>query len=119
MDRAVGVEIEARSRTAAAPEDGELHVQRPVVAHSIPVKHTTGRYYAPADDLAAMESRGQILLRYSHDGNPNGSCNDIAGVSNAAGNVFGLMPHPEHAVDPLSGSDDGLKIFTSMCHAHG
>ena len=62
---------------------------------------------------------GQILLRYAHDGNPNGSSNDIAGVSNAAGNVFGLMPHPEHAVDPLSGSDDGLKIFTSMAHAHG
>jgi len=86
---------------------------------SIPVKHTTGRYYAPPDDLADMESNGQILLRYAHDGNPNGSSNDIAGVSNAAGNVFGLMPHPEHAVDPLSGSDDGLKIFTSMAHAHG
>ena len=86
---------------------------------SIPVKHTTGRYYAPPDDLAALESGGQILLRYADDGNPNGSSNDIAGVSNAAGNVFGLMPHPEHAVDPLSGSDHGLKIFTSMAHAHG
>jgi phosphoribosylformylglycinamidine synthase len=86
---------------------------------SIPVKHTTGRYYAPADDLAAMESHGQILLRYAHDGNPNGSSNDIAGVCNAEGNVFGLMPHPEHAVDPLTGSEDGLKIFSSMAHAHG
>jgi phosphoribosylformylglycinamidine synthase len=86
---------------------------------SIPVKHTTGRYYAPPEDLVALESAGQVLLRYAHDGNPNGSSNDIAGVRNAAGNVFGLMPHPEHAVDPLTGSEDGLKIFSSMAHAHG
>ncbi|MDQ3723934.1 MAG: phosphoribosylformylglycinamidine synthase subunit PurQ [Actinomycetota bacterium] len=86
---------------------------------SIPVKHTTGRYYAPEGDLAALETAGQILLRYAHDGNPNGSSNDIAGVRNAAGNVFGLMPHPEHAVDLLTGSEDGLRIFTSMAHAHG
>ena len=86
---------------------------------SIPVKHTTGRYYAPPDDLQRLDAHGQILLKYAHDGNPNGSSNDIAGVCNAAGNVFGLMPHPEHAVDPLTGSDDGLKIFLSMAHAHG
>jgi phosphoribosylformylglycinamidine synthase len=86
---------------------------------SIPVKHTTGRYYAPPEDLEALESGGQVLLRYADDGNPNGSSNDIAGVSNAAGNVFGLMPHPEHAVDPLTGSEDGLKIFSSIAHAHG
>jgi len=86
---------------------------------SIPVKHTTGRYYAPPQDLERLEAQGQILLRYAEDGNPNGSCNDVAGVCNAAGNVFGLMPHPEHAVDPLTGSTDGLKIFLSMAHAHG
>ena len=86
---------------------------------SIPVKHTTGRYYAPPEDLERLEAHGQILLRYSSDGNPNGSSNDIAGVTNEAGNVFGLMPHPEHAVDPLTGSSDGLKIFLSMAHAHG
>jgi phosphoribosylformylglycinamidine synthase subunit PurQ / glutaminase len=86
---------------------------------SIPVKHTTGRYYAPDGDLEALEADGQVVLRYAHDGNPNGSSNDIAGVRNARGNVFGLMPHPEHAVDPLSGSIDGLKIFSSMAHAHG
>ncbi len=86
---------------------------------SIPVKHTTGRYYAPPEDLERLDAHGQILLKYAHDGNPNGSSNDIAGVCNAAGNVFGLMPHPEHAVDPLTGSDDGLKIFLSMAHAHG
>jgi phosphoribosylformylglycinamidine synthase len=69
--------------------------------------------------LQSLEADRQILLRYAHDGNPNGSSNDIAGVRNAYGNVFGLMPHPEHAVDPLTGSIDGLKIFSSMAHAHG
>ena len=86
---------------------------------SIPVKHTTGRYYAPPQQLGFMQAHGQIVMKYAHDGNPNGSSNDIAGVCNEAGNVFGLMPHPEHAVDPLTGSIDGLKIFTSMAHAHG
>ncbi len=86
---------------------------------SIPVKHTTGRYYAPPEDLERLDAHGQILLKYAHDGNPNGSSNDIAGVCNDAGNVFGLMPHPEHAVDELTGSTDGLKIFLSMAHAHG
>jgi len=86
---------------------------------SIPVKHTTGRYYAPPEQLESMHAHGQIVLRYAPGQNPNGSLDDIAGVRNAEGNVFGLMPHPEHAVDPLTGSADGLKIFTSMAHAHG
>jgi phosphoribosylformylglycinamidine synthase I len=73
---------------------------------SIPVKHTTGRYYSP--------DPARVVLRYAPGENPNGSEGDIAGVSNEAGNVFGLMPHPEHAVDPLSGSTDGLKIFESI-----
>ena len=81
---------------------------------SVPVKHTTGRYYAPPEVLDAMEADGQIVLRYAPGVNPNGSERDIAGVSNAAGNVFGLMPHPEHAVDPLTGSADGLALFESM-----
>jgi phosphoribosylformylglycinamidine synthase len=81
---------------------------------SIPVKHTTGRYYAPSAELGALRGRGQILLRYATGQNPNGSLDDIAGVCNEAGNVFGLMPHPEHAVDPLTGSMDGLEIFQSL-----
>ena len=81
---------------------------------SIPVKHTSGRFYAPEADLDAMEAGGQVLLRYAPGQNPNGSLRDIAGVTNEAGNVFGLMPHPEHAVDPLTGSTDGLTIFASM-----
>ncbi len=81
---------------------------------SIPVKHTTGRFYAPDDELERLEASGQVLLRYAPGQNPNGSVRDIAGVRNEQGNVFGLMPHPEHAVDPLTGSTDGLKIFESM-----
>jgi phosphoribosylformylglycinamidine synthase I len=81
---------------------------------SIPVKHTTGRYYAPDATLDELEANDQVLLRYASGHNPNGSLREIAGVRNAAGNVFGLMPHPEHAVDPLTGSTDGLRIFESM-----
>jgi len=81
---------------------------------SIPVKHTTGRYYAPEEQLDRLEAAGQVLLRYAPGHNPNGSLRDIAGVCNERGNVFGLMPHPEHAVDPLIGSTDGLRIFESM-----
>ncbi|MBV9046972.1 MAG: phosphoribosylformylglycinamidine synthase subunit PurQ [Solirubrobacterales bacterium] len=81
---------------------------------SIPVKHTTGRYYAPQVQLDRLEAAGQVLLRYAPGHNPNGSLHDIAGVRNEQGNVFGLMPHPEHAVDSLTGSADGLVIFESM-----
>jgi phosphoribosylformylglycinamidine synthase len=73
---------------------------------SIPVKHTTGRYYAPAPV--------DVVLRYAPGQNPNGSQDDIAGVRNEAGNVLGLMPHPEHAVGAQTASSDGLKIFESM-----
>jgi len=78
---------------------------------SIPVKHTTGRYYSPEPV--------QVTLRYAPGQNPNGSQDDIAGVVNNAGNVFGLMPHPEHAVDALTGSTDGLTIFESIRAAVG
>jgi phosphoribosylformylglycinamidine synthase len=81
---------------------------------SIPIKHTTGRYYAPPGELDRLEDAGQVALRYAPGTNPNGSERDIAGVCNEAGNVFGLMPHPEHAVDPLTGSADGLALFASM-----
>jgi phosphoribosylformylglycinamidine synthase I len=75
---------------------------------SIPAKHACGRYYAPhPEDI-------RVVLRYAPGQNPNGSLQDIAGVVNAAGNVFGLMPHPEHAVDAITGSADGLRIFASM-----
>ena len=82
---------------------------------SIPVKHTTGRFFAP--DLAELEAEGQVILRYAPGQNPNGSERDVAGVCNAARNVVGLMPHPEHAVDALLGSDDGLQLFASAAGA--
>jgi phosphoribosylformylglycinamidine synthase subunit PurQ / glutaminase len=77
---------------------------------SIPVKHTTGRYYHPQPESISE----QVVFRYGPGENPNGSIDDIAGVSNEAGNVVGLMPHPEHAVDPLTGSADGGKLFESV-----
>jgi phosphoribosylformylglycinamidine synthase len=82
---------------------------------SIPAKHSWGRYYADAATLAELEASGQVVLRYAPGENFNGSLGDVAGVRNAQGNVFGLMPHPEHAVDRLTGgSQDGLRIFESM-----
>jgi phosphoribosylformylglycinamidine synthase I len=80
---------------------------------SIPAKHTTGRYWAPDPVLDELEANGQIALRYAPGQNFNGSARDIAGVTNKAGNVLGLMPHPEHAVDLLTGSEDGLRLFES------
>lgn len=84
---------------------------------SIPAKHSWGRYYAGADTLARMDENGQVVLRYAQGQNFNGSLEDIAGVRNEQGNVFGLMPHPEHAVDELTGSADGLCVFESMRRA--
>jgi phosphoribosylformylglycinamidine synthase I len=84
---------------------------------SIPAKHGEGRYYAPEEVLDGLEARGQVAYRYAPGQNPNGSARDIAGVRNEAGNVVGLMPHPEHAVDPLTGSTDGLRIFEAVAAA--
>jgi phosphoribosylformylglycinamidine synthase I len=81
---------------------------------SVPVKHTTGRYYAPEQGLDELEAAGQVLLRYAPGHNPNGSSRDIAGICNSHKNVMGLMPHPEHAVDPLTGSADGGRLFDSL-----
>src|SRR5205814_3906193 len=81
----------------------------------IPVKHGEGCWYADPDLVAELEESGQIVLRY--EDNPNGSIADVAGVCNAKGNVMGLMPHPEHAVDPLLGSPDGALILASMLDA--
>ena len=84
---------------------------------SIPVKHMSGRWFAPGELLADLERSGQIVFRYAAGQNPNGSVGDVAGVRNSAGNVVGLMPHPEHAVDPLCGSADGLRLFESIASA--
>ncbi len=81
---------------------------------SLPVKHQSGRFYAPPALLERLEELGQVVLRYAPGDNPNGSVADVAGVVNEDGNVMGLMPHPEHAVDPLTGSTDGGRLFASL-----
>ncbi|MFC8075976.1 phosphoribosylformylglycinamidine synthase subunit PurQ [Streptomyces sp. NPDC057307] len=82
---------------------------------SVPLKNIDGRYVAAETVLDELEAEGRVAFRYL-DGNPNGSLRDIAGITNAAGNVVGLMPHPEHAVEPLigTGRTDGLGFFTSI-----
>jgi phosphoribosylformylglycinamidine synthase subunit PurQ / glutaminase len=86
-------------------------------ALTIPVKNGEGCWFADPDLLEELESNGQILVRYTEDGNPNGAVADVAGVTNVDGNVFGLMPHPEHAVDSLLGSTDGALILGSLIDA--
>jgi len=82
---------------------------------TLPVKHGEGCYFADAELLRELDANGQILLRYEE--NPNGSVAAIAGVANETTNVFGLMPHPEHAVDALLGSTDGALILGSLVDA--
>jgi phosphoribosylformylglycinamidine synthase len=84
---------------------------------TVPVKNGEGAFIADEATLDELERAGQVVVRYT-DSAPNGSARDIAGICNAAGNVVGLMPHPEHAIDPLTGpSADGLGFFTSMVAA--
>ncbi|MBW2234429.1 MAG: phosphoribosylformylglycinamidine synthase subunit PurQ [Deltaproteobacteria bacterium] len=78
----------------------------------IPIKHGEGAWFATPELLARVEERGQVVLRYLE--NPNGAVADVAGITNERGNVFGLMPHPEHAVEPAFGGTDGAKILGSL-----
>ncbi|MFQ5477512.1 MAG: phosphoribosylformylglycinamidine synthase subunit PurQ [Candidatus Binatia bacterium] len=78
----------------------------------IPIKHGQGNYVADDVTLRSLEEEGRVVFRYA-DGAPNGSANDIAGIANPTGNVVGLMPHPEHAVDPALGKLDGRGLFES------
>jgi phosphoribosylformylglycinamidine synthase I len=89
---------------------------RPGQRLTIPVKHGEGCFHVDERLLDELEASGQVVLRYDGD-NPNGSVGDIAGVVNGDGNVFGLMPHPEHAVDPLLGTADGALILASLVDA--
>ena len=84
-------------------------------AITVPVKHGDGAWFHPQEGLAELEANGQILLRYSED--INGATDRIACITNAAGNVCGLMPHPEHAVDPLLGSIDGQLLVGRLIAA--
>jgi phosphoribosylformylglycinamidine synthase len=106
-------------------DDVELTVERadtpfttrcePGQTLTIPVKHGEGCWYADREMLDEVEAAGQVVLRYAAE--VNGSVANVAGVANAAGNVLGLMPHPEHAVDPLLGSSDGALILASLVDA--
>ncbi len=77
-----------------------------------PVAHHDGNYYADDKTLNRLEKDGRVIFKYQD--NPNGSARDIAGICNAEGNVFGMMPHPERAVDPLHGGTDGINLFKSI-----
>jgi len=102
---------------ADGPESGDIVRFQARRRLSIPVKHGEGRYWAPEEVLDAVEAGGGVAFRYAPGQNPNGSARDIAGVRNEAGNVLGLMPHPEHAVDPMTGSTDGLRVFEAVAGA--
>lgn len=87
----------------------------------VPIAHHDGNYHADPEVLAAMEAGGQIIFRYSDaagdasaQANPNGSAHNIAGITNLAGNVLGMMPHPERAIEPVLGSADGMAIIKSL-----
>jgi len=82
---------------------------------TVPIAHFDGNYYADDDTLDMLKQSGQIVFKYID--NPNGSLNDIAGICNTAGNVLGMMPHPERAVDPLTGGTDGVDLFKSVLEA--
>lgn len=90
-------------------------------AYKIPIAHGEGRFYAPADTMKSIEDNGQIIFKYASESgvisdefNPNGSLNNIAGISNSAKNVFGMMPHPERAADGVLSNLDGKAIFESL-----
>ena len=83
----------------------------------IPVKHGEGCWYAPPELVEELDRSGRIVLRYDEGENPNGATADVAGLLGEHGNVMGLMPHPEHAVDPLLGSGDGALILASLVDA--
>jgi phosphoribosylformylglycinamidine synthase len=93
----------------------------PQRALKIPIAHGEGNYFAEADIIKSLNDNDQVLFRYcdafgniTPDSNPNGSLDNIAGICNAERNVFGFMPHPERASDPLVANEDGLAIFESI-----
>jgi len=82
----------------------------------LPIAHGEGRYVAEPTTIDMLEAEGRVVMRYARaeDANPNGSMHDIAGIANAAGNVVGIMPHPERAAEPILGTEDGAGFFASM-----
>jgi phosphoribosylformylglycinamidine synthase I len=114
-------DVHVRVERAAAPFTSRCQVGDVL---RLPIKHGEGAYHLGADELAALERRGQVALRYceadgavSEAANPNGTLANVAGIVNERGNVLGLMPHPEHAVEAAIGGTDGLRILGSLVDA--
>ena len=109
--RFVSKDVRLRIETASTPWTSQFAAGQEITAV---LKSGEGAYVAEPATLAELDAGGRVVVRYA-GANPNGSAGDIAGICNEAGNVVGLMPHPEHAVDPLTGpSADGLGFFTSV-----
>ncbi len=113
--------VHLRVENAHTPFSNQV---QPGCVLAVPISHGDGNYYADDATLAALEANGQVVFRYcAPDGsltdqaNPNGSRNHIAGITNAAGNVLGMMPHPERAVEEALGGTDGLVVLHSIAHA--
>ena len=104
----VDLVVEARTAWTSTIEPG-------TVLRAVPIKNGEGRYYADEETLDRLEANGQVVFRYAAGQNPTGAVRDIAGVSNEAGNVVGLMPHPEHGVDVrLAGGTGARDIFAGL-----
>ena len=109
--RFITKDLRLRVENAATAWTGAYETGQEIV---VPLKSGEGRYTAPPDVIAALEAERRVVIRYA-DGNPNGAVASIAGICDERGTVVGLMPHPEHATDPLTGpSADGLGFFTSI-----
>ena len=116
--RFVSAPVHLRVETVATRFTSQYKLHQ--VLH-VPVAHGDGRFTADADTLARIEGEGQVLFRYvtasgdaAAEANPNGSMRNIAGIMNAEGNVLGMMPHPERAMEPALGSTDGVPLFASV-----
>ena len=110
--------VHLRVEQSVAPYTSSYEVGRLL---TVPIAHGEGCYVAPDEVLAELERDGRVIFRYcdaegsvTPEANPNGSARNIAGITNAAGNVLGMMPHPERAVDPLLGTLDGVGLFQSL-----
>ncbi len=116
--RFVSAPVQLRVESIATRYTSQYHIGQVI---SIPVAHGDGRYTADADTLARLEGEGQVVFRYVNahgeataSANPNGSLRNIAGIVSAEGNVLGMMPHPERALDATLGSTDGVPLFASI-----
>ena len=118
-----GLKFICKSTTLRVESDACQWLDTPVgQVITVPINHNEGNYYCDAETLARLDANGQVVLRYCEpDGTraaagsaPNGALDDIAGICNERGNVFGLMPHPERVVEPITGGTDGQPFFTSI-----